>query len=115
VTAPGDDTEGSDGAWQHVEERLRDLLQGRVGHAIAGLRRRLSGGELSGPKRKVIKSAVGYLGDDREHMRSDEYLAAGYPIGSSVAEGACRHLVKDRQEQTGMWWTADLPALVSSG
>ena len=29
----------------------------------------------------------------------------GYPIGSGVAEGACRHLVKDRLEQTGMRWT----------
>jgi hypothetical protein len=38
-------------------------------------------------------------------MRYDEYLAAGYPIGSGVAEGACRHLVKDRMEQTGMHWT----------
>ena len=38
-------------------------------------------------------------------MRYDVYLAAGYPIGSGVAEGACRHLVKDRMEQTGMRWT----------
>jgi hypothetical protein len=99
--------EGSDGAKQHVEERLRDLLQGRVGYVIAGLRRRLSGGKLSGPKRKVIESAVGYLANNREHMRYDEYLAAGYPIGSGVAEGACRHLVKDRLEQTGMRWTVE--------
>ena len=34
-------------------------------------------------------------------------LAAGYPIGSGVAEGACRHLVKDRMERTGMRWTED--------
>ena len=26
-------------------------------------------------------------------------------IGSGVAEGACRHLVKDRLERTGMRWT----------
>ena len=38
-------------------------------------------------------------------MKYDEYLAAGYPIGSGVAEGACRHLVKDRMEQAGMRWT----------
>ena len=37
-------------------------------------------------------------------MKYDEYLAAGYPIGSGVVEGACRHLVKDRMEQTGMRW-----------
>jgi hypothetical protein len=35
-------------------------------------------------------------------MKYDEYLAAGYPIGTGVVEGACRHLVKDRMEQTGM-------------
>ncbi len=99
--------EGSDGARQYVEERLRDLLQGRVGYVIAGLRRRLSGGKLSGPKRAVVKSAVEYLANNREHMRYDEYLAAGYPIGSGVAEGACRHLVKDRMEQTGMRWTVE--------
>jgi len=37
-------------------------------------------------------------------MKYDEYLAAGYPIGSGVVEGACRHLVKDRMEQAGMRW-----------
>src|SRR3954451_3271939 len=99
--------EGSDGAKQYVEERLRDLLQCRVGYVIAGLRRRLNGGKLSGPKRKVVKSAVEDLSNDREHMRYDEYLAKGYSIGSGVAEGACRHLVKDRLEQTGMRWTVE--------
>ncbi len=37
-------------------------------------------------------------------MRYDEYLKAGYPIASGVIEGACRHLVKDRMERTGMRW-----------
>ena len=37
-------------------------------------------------------------------MKYDEYLSAGYPIGSGVVEGACRHLVKDRMEGTGMRW-----------
>jgi hypothetical protein len=100
-------TEGSGEAKQFVEERLRDLLQGRVSYVIAGLRRRLTRGKLSGPKRKVVKAAVEYLANNRAHMRYDEYLAAGYPIGSGVAEGACRHLVKDRLEQTGMRWTVE--------
>jgi hypothetical protein len=100
-------TEGSEAAKQYVEERLRDLLQGRVSYVIAGLRRRLNGGKLNGPKRKVVKSAAEYLANNRAHMRYDEYLAACYPIGSGVAEGACRHLVKDRMEQTGMRWTVE--------
>jgi hypothetical protein len=97
--------EGSDEAKQFVEHRLRDLLQGRVGYVISGLRKRLRAEKLSGQRRKVVRSAVEYLENNREHMRYDEYLAAGYPIGSGVAEGACRHLVKDRMEQTGMRWT----------
>ena len=100
-------SEGSDEAKEFVEPRLRDLLQGRVGYVIGGLRRRLKAEKLSGQCRKVVRSALEYLGNNRAHMRYDEYLAAGYPIGSGVAEGACRHLVKDRMEQTGMRWTVD--------
>lgn len=100
-------TEGSDGAKQFVEYRLRDLLQGRVGYVISGLRHRLRTETLSGQRRQVIRAAVEYLDNNREHMRYDEYLTAGYPIGSGVAEGACRHLVKDRMEQTGMRWTVE--------
>ena len=55
----------------------------------------------------MVRSALKYLGNNKAHMRYDEYLAAGYPIGSGVAEGACRHLVKDRMEQTGMRWTVE--------
>lgn len=100
-------TEGSDEAKGFVEQRLRDLLQGRVGYVIGGLRRRLKAEKLSGQRRKVVRSAVEYLGNNKAHMRYDEYLEAGYPIGSGVAEGACRHLVKDRMEQTGMRWTME--------
>jgi len=100
-------TEGSDEAKEFVEQRLRDLLQGRVGYVISGLRRRLKAEKLSGQRREVVRSALEYLGNNKAHMRYDEYLAAGYPIGSGVAEGACRHLVKDRMEQTGMRWTRE--------
>ena len=48
-----------------------------------------------------------YYENNRRHMHYDEYLAAGFPIGSGVAEGACRHVVKDRLEQTGMRWTVN--------
>jgi hypothetical protein len=40
-------------------------------------------------------------------MRYDVYLAAGYPIASGVIEGACRHMVKDRMERSGMRWTLE--------
>jgi hypothetical protein len=97
--------EGSTEAERFVEDRLRGLLEGRVGYVIGGLRQRLTKHGLTGSRRKTLESAMTYLENNREHMRYDEYIAAGYPIGSGVAEGACRHLVKDRMEQSGMRWT----------
>ena len=40
-------------------------------------------------------------------MRYHIYLARGYPIASGVIEGACRHVVKDRLERTGMNWVLE--------
>jgi len=97
--------EGSDEAEQFVADRLRGLLEGRVGYVIGGLRQRLTKHGLTGSKRKTLESVITYLENNREQMRYAEYIAAGYPIGSGVAEGACRHLVKDRMEQSGMRWT----------
>jgi len=97
--------EGSADAEHFVRERLRGLLEGKVGYVIGGLRQRMTKQKLGGSKRKTLKSVIEYLENNRDHMRYDAYLAAGYPIGSGVAEGACRHLVKDRLEQTGMRWT----------
>ena len=38
-------------------------------------------------------------------MRYHEYLSQGYPIATGVIEGACRYLVKDRMERSGMRWS----------
>ena len=40
-------------------------------------------------------------------MRYNEYLAAGYPIGSGIIEGACRHIIVDRMEESGMRWVME--------
>jgi len=61
-------------------------------------------GDLSKLKCEKVEQCLNYFVERREYMKYDEYLAAGYPIGSGVVEGACRHLVKDRMEQTGMRW-----------
>jgi hypothetical protein len=97
--------EGSTAAEEFVNGRLRMLLEGKVGGVIGGLRQMLKKHSLSGSKRRALNTVIGYFENNREHMQYDQYLAAGYPIGSGVAEGACRHLVKDRMEQTGMRWT----------
>jgi hypothetical protein len=91
-------------AHQWVEERLKRLLEGKVDAVIRGLRYQATQRGLKGPKRKTVRDAADYFEGNRERMKYDAYLAAGYPIGSGVVEGACRHLVKDRMERTGMRW-----------
>jgi hypothetical protein len=97
--------EGSDAAETFVTVRLQMLLEGKVTQVIAGLRRRLQVHGLSKEKKRAVQNVIRYFKNNRAHMRYDEYMAAGYPIGSGVVEGACRHVVKDRMEQSGMRWT----------
>ena len=99
--------EGSDEAAQFVEDRLRMLLEGKVSYVIGGLRQMATKRGLRGAKAKTIAAVTRYFHNNRERMKYDEYLAAGYPIGSGVVEGACRHLVKDRMERTGMHWRVE--------
>ena len=99
--------EGSDDAEEFVTHRLRMLLEGKVGYVIGGLKRLRDQHNLRGERRRTVTATIRYYEKNRQHMRYDEYLAAGYPIGSGVAEGACRHLVKDRLEGTGMRWTVE--------
>jgi len=97
--------EGSDAAEAFVETYLRKLLEGKVGRAIGGIRQMATKrDELSKHKCEKVEQCLNYFAERSEYMKYDEYLAAGYPIGSGVVEGACRHLVKDRMEQTGMRW-----------
>ena len=88
-----------------AREHLVRVLQGQCKGVISGLRQKATKRGLTGSKKKTIKQVCAYLEKNRERMRYDQYLAAGYPIASGVIEGACRHLVKDRMERAGMHWT----------
>jgi len=105
--------EGSEAAKEFVTDRLLRLLRGEVGYVIGGLKQMATKQKLRGSRARQLSAVIGYLQRNRRFMRYDEYLAAGYPIGSGVAEGACRHLVKDRMELTGMHWrTAGAQAML---
>ncbi|MBM4091150.1 MAG: hypothetical protein FJ276_17265 [Planctomycetes bacterium] len=87
-----------------METYLRKLLEGKVTRVIGGIRQMATKRKLSDAKREKVEACLTYFEVRAEYMKYDEYLAAGYPIGSGVVEGACRHLVKDRMEQAGMRW-----------
>jgi len=90
-----------------TRERLLRLLHGEVSGVIRGLRRMGSLAKLKGEKLEDLQRICGYFEKHQHRMRYDEYLAAGYPIASGVIEGACKHLVKDRMERSGMRWTLE--------
>jgi len=89
-----------------TRERLLRILQGEVKGVITGLRqmatRRL---EIAG--QTEIEAVCGYFTAHADRMQYDKYLAAGCPIATGVIEGACRHLVKDRMERSGMRWALE--------
>jgi hypothetical protein len=96
--------EASDEATAFVRHRLERVLHGQAKSVIADLRRQGTTHKLRGAKRKKLKRQTDFLESNLHRMRYDEYLEAGYPIATGVIEGACRHVVKDRMERSGMRW-----------
>jgi hypothetical protein len=97
--------ENSDQGKKWVYDHLIVILQGRVGRVIGGLKQVLKKRKLRKSHRKALQDAIIYFENHRKWMRYDEYLAAGYPIGSGVVESTCGHTVKSRMEGTGRRWS----------
>jgi hypothetical protein len=90
-------------AW--VEERTLQLLEGQTEAVIADLRKSASECKTRSLAATTLTAVAAYYERNQAWMRYNQYLARGWPIASGVIEGACRHLVKDRCEQSGMRWT----------
>ena len=88
-------------AW--VKAALGRVLHGDVANVLADLEAQRK--PRRGQARKRLDSVQTYLDGNRHRMAYDAYLEAGFPIATGVIEGACRHLVKDRMERSGMRWT----------
>ena len=90
-----------------VYDRGLRLFKGEVRSVIAGLRQMGSKHNLRGKKRQKLANICGYLENNAHRMGCDASLAAGYPRASGVIEGACRQVIKDRMERSGMRWTLE--------
>lgn len=77
----------------------------RVVWVIGGLKRILRENKSKASQRQVIPVGIRYSENHQKRMRYDEYLKAGYPISSGVAESACGHTVKNRMEGCGRRWS----------
>ena len=72
---------------------------------VKGIRQSVTKRALSGAKRDTLLGVAAHLYRNRDRMRYDEYLAKGWPIASGPVEGACKNLIRDRMERSGMRWT----------
>ena len=88
-----------------VEKQTLALLAGHTLAVIGELRQLAQAPKRRKSQRAALEKAAHYFERNQPYMRYDHYLAQGWPIASGVIEGACRHLVKDRCELSGMRWT----------
>jgi hypothetical protein len=99
--------EGSPEAQAFVYERAKRILEGQVDQVVKSLRLIVTKRRLAGNKAKTLLDAAAYFKHNRERMRYDPYLANDWPIASGSVEGACKNLIRDRFERSGMRWTLE--------
>ena len=100
---------GEDHPWrtQGVKAHTLSLLRSRVTAVVGDLAALAEESERTATQAKVLRAVAAYLARNAPYMDDATYLAQGWPIATGVIEGACRHLVKDRCERSGMRWTID--------
>ena len=87
-----------------VQKRVLLLLKGQSAAVISDLRSIASAPECKKTASEVLLKVANYYERNADYMHYNDYLSAGWPIATGVIEGACRHLVKDRFELSGMHW-----------
>ena len=87
-----------------VKAQARRMLHGEIAAVIHALRWLGTHHNLTGKRRETLERICGYFHNNAHRMAYDVYLEHGFPIASGVIEGACRCVVKDRMEGSGMRW-----------
>jgi hypothetical protein len=90
-----------------VQQKLREILRGRVGYVIGGLRQILTKQRLRKSVRETLAKVITFFHNHRRWMHYDVYLAAGLPVGTGVVESACGSVVKHRMEGEGKRWSLE--------
>lgn len=91
-------------AW--VTAQALDILNGNTADVIA-LIKTLARDHPARPgseHARQIRKTLTYLTNKQPYLDYPKALASGWPIATSVIEGACRHLVQDRMAITGARW-----------
>jgi len=97
--------EGSKAGKRWVQQKLTEILRGRVGYVIGGLRQLLTKRQFRRSVRETLAKVITFFHNHRRWMQYDVYLAAGLPVGTGVVESACGSVVKHRMEGEGKRWS----------
>ena len=84
---------------------IYSILNGQVKRVIQSFRWKATHLHLEGKPLRDMTRICTFLERNADRMKYDQYLAKGYPIASGFIEGACRHVIKDRMERSGMRWS----------
>jgi hypothetical protein len=98
-------------AGQWADGQLLRVLHGRA-KAVAATLASVAARTRAGARTRHldltdVDKAVTYLNNNRQHMKYDKALAAGWPIATGMIEGACRYVIEDRFGITGARWSPD--------
>ena len=90
-----------------VAAKTLQMLSGETEEIITEFRHLAQYANCSTSQREKLTKTANYFERNLPYMDYPTCLAKGWPIASGVIEGACRHVVKDRFELSGMRWTQD--------
>jgi hypothetical protein len=90
---------------QWVETQTLQLLSSHTQQVIQLLQDQAEALAPNSQAARSLRTVANYFQRNLPFMGYAEYLRRGWPIGTGVIEGTCRHLVKDRMELSGMRWT----------
>lgn len=89
-------------AW--VEGMLLELLDSKTDKVIDDLISIMQDPKISDQRFSQLNKVVNYFINHQHKMDYKKILQKGLPISSAMAESTCKHLVKDRMENSGMRW-----------
>ncbi|MDV7390929.1 ISKra4 family transposase [Arthrospira platensis SPKY1] len=91
-----------------VRDMLSDLLDSKTRKVIDDLELLANKCQsLTKGQRATVQKAATYFANHAHKMDYKSYLEKGYPVTSAIVESSCKHLVKDRMEQSGMRWCSE--------
>jgi hypothetical protein len=98
--------EGSAAGKAWVQPLLLALERGGVGQVVRHLETAaLEWEERTSQAAGAARKAANYFRQRREQVAYPHFVAAGYQIGSGLAESACKRFGTDRMKGAGMRWT----------